>query len=375
VHNDSLAPFLHFEPLDGWEAAEQYTPLWRELAHSAGAWLPFQQQEWSRTWWRHWARRDGRRSDTFVLWTGRDARGRVRALVPTIRTVRPAHGPWRVRLLSPIGPDPNLTELQPLLCRPEDTAAAHAGLARALRARAGEWDGFRWSSVPSGAVATVRAAPRVEKLRSVPDYVLRIAADWESFRSGLPRNVKEALRKSRNAPARDGVDLAFQVVSDEEQTRRLLPEFLHLHTQRAAAAALPRHPDVFAQPRARAFLEDLLALWCRAGIARMLALFHGERLVACRLAFQMQETAYLYYSGYDPAYAPYSVMTRTLADGLRWAIERGVSVVNLSTGTDFGKTRWHPACVEYETLRQWSPTPRGAWARTLFRLFGGERSR
>jgi hypothetical protein len=49
--------------------------------------------------------------------------------------------------------------------------------------------------------------------------------------------------------------------------------------------------------------------------------------------------------------------------------------VNLSTGTDFGKTRWHPACVEYETLRQWSPTPRGSWARALFRLFGRERSR
>lgn len=310
-----------------------------------------------------------------MLWIGRDALGQVRALVPTVLCTRPSRGPWRTRLLYPVGPDANLTELQPILCRAEDAAAAHVGFSRALRARAGGWDGFRWSSVPSELVPLVSAAGRVEHLRSVPNYLLRTGHDWEAFRSGLPRNVKEAVRRSRNAPARAGLDLRFRAIYGERELLRHLPDFLRLHAARSEAADLVHHANAFAAPSAQAFLSDLLLGWSSDGTALLFALFDGPRLVACRAAFRRAETLYLYYSGFEPAYAPFSVMTRTLVEAMQWSVERGACVVNLSTGTDTSKTRWHPDCVPYETLRQWSPTLGGSWARLLFQLFGRERPR
>jgi CelD/BcsL family acetyltransferase involved in cellulose biosynthesis len=364
---------ISFEPLRGWRAAETQLAEWEQLARAAGSWLPFQEPGWSRAWWRHWAARGSLRADRFLLWVGRDEGERVRALLPTVLSTHPGRGPLRLRVLGALGRDPNLTELQPLLCRAEDVRAAHAGLLRALYAHRREWDAFRWASVPSPAAAIVRATPGVERVRSLPDYVLHTGESWPGFAATLPRNVKEAMRKARNAPRRAGLQLRFRVLDDAAEIGRLLPEFVQLHARRSQAPAAPPHPDVFGNGPATAFLADLLAAWSRAGIARALALFDDGRLIACRLAFRMRDTLYLYYSGYDPDYARYSVMTRTMVDGIRWAVENGVRVVNLSTGTDVAKTRWRPACVEYETLWQWAPSLRGRCARLLHRLAGHDR--
>jgi CelD/BcsL family acetyltransferase involved in cellulose biosynthesis len=359
----SAPDVIAFEPIRGWEAASPQVPAWERLARATGTWLPFQEPAWSAAWWRHWARRDALRSDEFVLWVGRDRGGRVRAVLPCVLSTFPGRGPLRLRLLGPLGRDPNVTELQPLACRPEDTTAAHAGLLRSLAERQREWDVFRWTSVPADAAALLRATPGVEAVRRVPDFLLHTGDDWAAFAAALPRNVREAVRKARNAPRRAGLELCFRVLTEQADVAGVLPDFARLHAARARADLAPRHPDVFAGERAHAFLAEVMAAWARAGIARAFALFHDGRLVACRLAFQLGETAYLYYSGWDPAYAPYSVMTRTLVDGMRWAVENGARVVNLSTGVDVAKTRWRPSRVEYETLWQWAPSLRGRLAR------------
>src|SRR5262249_12482595 len=155
----------------------------------------------------------------------------------------------------------------------------------------------------------------------------------------LPRNVKGAIRKSRNAPRHAGLDLRFSVVTGSEEVGRVLPDFFSLHGARGAARAMRHHPDIFGRPGARAFLSDLAARWPPLGFLAF-GLRPQDRAIACRLAFRKAETLYLYYSGFDPAYAPYSVMTRTLAEGLEWACGQGIRRVNLSTGTDVAKTRW-----------------------------------
>jgi CelD/BcsL family acetyltransferase involved in cellulose biosynthesis len=113
--------------------------------------------------------------------------------------------------------------------------------------------------------------------------------------------------------------------------------------------------------------------WSREGLVRFLTLRHAGRVIACRLAFERNRTLYLYYSGFEPEYAPYSVMTRTVAEGLRWAARRGVRSVNLSTGEDVSKTRWRPLRLPYELVWQCAPTGRGALARLLIRLDRRER--
>ncbi|HEX8783200.1 MAG TPA: GNAT family N-acetyltransferase, partial [Steroidobacteraceae bacterium] len=61
------------------------------------------------------------------------------------------------------------------------------------------------------------------------------------------------------------------------------------------------------------------------------------------------DSLYLYYSGFDPAWARYSVMTTTLAEALRYAIASGLESVNLSTTADRAKLRWHPRRVDFHS--------------------------
>ena len=366
---------ITFQPGEGWANAESCLRDWKDLTRETGLWLPFQEPVWSEVWWRHWSRNGLLRSDRFLLWVGRDLEGAVRAVLPTVLSERPGRGSACFRLLRPLGPDPNLTELLPILCRPEDTEAAHAGLMRALTARRREWDAFRWSSVPSGIAGGLRATVGAEHLRHVPDYVLALEGDWDAFRSRLPRNVKEAIRKAFNSAKRAGVDLSFSVTESAEEVRQVLPEFFRLHTARAAVEGVPRHPDAFVRPEARVFLADLGARWAGSGLFRVFSLRHRDRLVACRIAYHARESLYLYYSGYDPNYARHSVMTRTLVEGLQWAFRQGVRRVNLSTGADLAKTRWRPTCLEYEKLWLWSPSPRGRFLRRLAHLVDPGRRR
>jgi hypothetical protein len=59
---------------------------------------------------------------------------------------------------------------------------------------------------------------------------------------------------------------------------------------------------------------------------------------------------YLYYSGFDPTYRRYSVMTRVLAESIKYAIAEGINSINLSTGIDVSKTRWSPQATTYRAV-------------------------
>jgi hypothetical protein len=58
---------------------------------------------------------------------------------------------------------------------------------------------------------------------------------------------------------------------------------------------------------------------------------------------------YLYYSGFDPAWARYSVMTTATAEGFRYAIAQGLKSANLSLTGEQSKLRWRPRRVEFHS--------------------------
>jgi CelD/BcsL family acetyltransferase involved in cellulose biosynthesis len=76
---------------------------------------------------------------------------------------------------------------------------------------------------------------------------------------------------------------------------------------------------------------------------------------------------YLYYSGYDQAFAQYSVMTTTVAEAIKYAIAQGMKAVNLSTGNDVSKARWNPVEVAMRQALLVSPSRRGELARDVYR--------
>jgi hypothetical protein len=69
--------------------------------------------------------------------------------------------------------------------------------------------------------------------RTIPNFVLTLGEDWDSFKSGK-RNIKESLRRCYNSPKRDGLDMNFRVAADTA-IRQMFRCFIPLHGARASA--------------------------------------------------------------------------------------------------------------------------------------------
>ena len=108
-----------------------------------------------------------------------------------------------------------------------------------------------------------------------------------------------------------------------------------------------RHADVFDSAPARALLRDYCLTLARRDALRIFQLVVGGKVAATRIGFVLGDEIYLYFSGYDSAYARFSIMTTTVAEAIKWSIGQGLRIVNLSTGDDVSKTRWRPQQVSY----------------------------
>lgn len=352
------------ERVESEEALERLAPEWQRLAERATGGFPFRTFEWHRAWWTHLRARGARVRDTLAVIAARSARGELVGVAPFMHTERPARGPLRIRSLELLGADRNVTELRGMICAPGWDGAVAAALQGHLAARAGSWDVVCWRGlrVGSDAHAVVAAAHRVRIREANPNYVLPLPRTWEEFRASRRRNLKESLRKCYNSLRRDGHAFTLAVADDEAAVMPALERFFALHGARAALTGTVRHPDVFAAPRARAFLTDACGRLARRGIVRVFELRIGGAVVATRLGFVAGDTLHLYFSGYDPAWGRYSVMTTCVAEAVRWAIQQRLAYVNLSSSTDEAKLRWSPERVDLCDVVQVAPGLRAGLA-------------
>jgi CelD/BcsL family acetyltransferase involved in cellulose biosynthesis len=181
------------------------------------------------------------------------------------------------------------------------------------------------------------------------DYVLDLPATWEQLRAGLPRNLKESLRHCYNSLRRAGHTFEFIVARERAEVRAALTRFLELHALRAESALGARHPNRFAERTLREFLYDVCDRLAARDAVRVYQLRIGGAIVASRIGFVVNGTVYLYYSGYDPAWARHSVMTTTVAEAIRHSIGQGMKSVNLSPTGEQSKLRWRPRLVVYRS--------------------------
>jgi CelD/BcsL family acetyltransferase involved in cellulose biosynthesis len=151
----------------------------------------------------------------------------------------------------------------------------------------------------------------------------------------------------------------------------MLERFFVLHAGRASANIGVRHRDVFDSPVSRAFLRDAVRRFCDRDRTRVFVVRVGGNVVAIRIGFALNGALYLYYSGYEMAFAKYSIMTTCVAEAIRWAIAERLEVVNLSTGLDAAKARWAPASTVYRCALLRPESPRGAFMHWAIR-FGGD---
>jgi CelD/BcsL family acetyltransferase involved in cellulose biosynthesis len=271
-------------------------------------------------------------------------------IVPLILSRRKI-GPVIVLSASFLGADPAFTEIRGAIVRPGFEAAV-AATTHASLDTVRDWDWIHWNGVSGNFWTAVQHDAVLRSISATPFYLLDLPSSWEEFRKGLKRNIRESIRHCYNSLKRDGHAFSFNVVTTPQAVRAALPIFFDLHRMRSSVRNTMIHPDRFETASSQAFLHTVCEGFARQDMLRIFQLRIADQVVAMRIGFQVGDSLYLYYSGFDPVWSHYSVMTTAVVESIKYAIAQGLKTVNLSPGADVSKTRWGGREVHSESAFQ-----------------------
>jgi CelD/BcsL family acetyltransferase involved in cellulose biosynthesis len=359
---------LTVEKVDCVERLVALETEWRRLESSSS--VPFSRWDWAVAWWNRLSESRFAIEDSMLVLALRRAGGELVGLAPMMITRRPGRGPACLRQVQYFGADQNITELRGIIALSEWRTLSYQAVLAYLDANADQWDVALLSNVPEGIDLPALAPNAIERLKPVREVVyheLPLPATWEELKGRLPRNVKESLRKCYNSLKRDGHEFELRVRRQRCDVGAALERFFTLHAARADRDDTIRHANVFCTDAAQRFLADVCERFADRGALRIFELVVKDRVVAMRIGFELDKALYLYYSGYDPEFGKYSVMTTCVAEAIRYAISQKLELVNLSTGTDISKTRWRPVTIPTRESLLISPTLRAKLAYGFYR--------
>lgn len=329
------------------EGIRALKPDYDRLLQVTGNTLPFALHEWHLAWCAHFLKHDPQVDDQPFFCVVRDAACTCVAIVPLIVTRRRL-GPLTLVVAAPIGADPGLTEIRGPLVEPGYEEVTVQVVHESL-ARLGAWDWIQWSGLNEAMAGALARETSPQWYEVTEDYVLDLPPTWQEFRPHLTRNMRESLRHCYNSLRRDRHSFEFVVAREQQEVRQALGRFLQLHALRANMTRGPKHPDRFAGKMPQAFLYDVCERLAARDAVRVFQLKIGGDVVASRIGFLAGDCLYLYYSGFDPAWARYSVMTTTVAEAFRYLMTQGIRTVNLSPIAERSKIRWRPRRLEFRS--------------------------
>jgi CelD/BcsL family acetyltransferase involved in cellulose biosynthesis len=169
--------------------------------------------------------------------------------------------------------------------------------------------------------------------------MLPLAGSWEATKSGLKRNVKESMRRSRNRLAKDGRPWSVQRRAGDIDAA-VVDRFLGLHQQRAEQKVANRHGDAFADPARRQFLRSVLPALGSRRRASILELTLGGEVVASQLMLHAPQLTYIHSSGFRADVWDLGPVTFLQGLAISDAADRGEDWINLSPGPNVAKLRW-----------------------------------
>lgn len=338
------------------EGIRELAPDYERLYQVTRNGLPFARLEWHVTWCEHFLNKNPRIDDQPLFCVARTRRGECVAIIPFILSRRRV-GPLKLGTVDLIGTDPAVTEIRNPMVQPGYeglvVAAVHESLSQ-IR----DWDWVLWSGISGELAAALETEIAPEWSKLTHDYILDLPDSWEALRASLKRNIRESLRHCYNSLKRDGHAFEFVVARERAEIRPALERFLALHAQRASWEKGPRHANWFNGRVLQQFLFDVCDRLAARDAVRVFQVKIGDEIIAARVGFVIGDSLYLYYSGFDPAWARYSVMTTTVAEAFKYAIAAGLKSVNLSLTGEQSKLRWgprlvllHSAFVHREALR------------------------
>lgn len=343
------------------EAGTTLAAEWDELyAAQALPGNPFTSRIWVTTWFRHFA--DPADAVLLAVYEG----DRLIGVAPW-NVQRLAVGPVTVGrrlVLAGAAVPQSPIELPPLLSRAghgrtvsRAVVAALLGAAAGTGPLAGRLPDFGWAEFslsrdqgwfePEWVYGTGRRVAFYKQQTTRACVVLPLSSTWEETKSGLKRNIKESLRRSRNRLAKENHQL--RLISERQLDTEVVDRLLGLHGARAGnESAGFRHPDLYAEPARRAFLRELLPALASAGEAIIAELLLDDRVVASQLALVAPGCTYFHSSGFLPEVWSLNPTTALQESLIVDAVKNGHGWVNFSPGPNVSKLRWSEVLHRYD---------------------------
>jgi CelD/BcsL family acetyltransferase involved in cellulose biosynthesis len=347
------SPGVTVEVASRLETLQALQPEYEHLQQVSSNTLPFALHAWHMAWCKQFLNIQ-RHIDMQMLIHVVRHDGACVAVVPLMRTRR-SFGPLQITSVDLLGADPGVTEIRvPLIAHGFERRAATAVYSSIASACEPHW--VQWAGITGDFGAALADQAPLRWQTPVTDYILDLPPSWGDLKARLKRNIRESIRHGYNSLKREGLCPELHVAEKGPELSAALERFLQLHSLRASRGDTISHPDVFASRAARSFLEEICKQLGPQGMMRVFELKVGSTVVATRMGFVIGKALYLYYSGYDPAWSKYGVMTTTVVETIKYAIACGLTQMNLSPGTDVSKTRWAPRMIQYPQATQVSPS-------------------
>ena len=335
------------------EALQALQGDYEHLQELTGNTLPFALHAWHVCWCRHFLNIHRHIGMQMLIHAVRHD-GKCVAIVPLMRTHR-FFGPMKITSIDLLGADPGVTEIRvPLVAKGYERRAATAVYESIASSAEPHW--IQWAGITGDFGGALADQAPLRWQTPLTDYILDLPPRWEDLRVQLKRNIRESIRHGYNSLKREGLHPELRVVQNGPELIAAQERFLQLHALRALRDDTVKHPDVFASRAARSFLHELCEQLAPRGMVRIFELRVCGTVVATRIGFVIGNGLYMYYSGYDPAWSRYGVMTTTVVETIKYAIASGLTEINLSPGTDVSKTRWAPRMIQYPQAVQVSPS-------------------
>lgn len=320
-------------PLITSEDLATLAPEWAALHVAVPGGTPFLHPEWHRSWLRHFG---GGTSPVFL--SIRDGETLIGAAALDM-------GRDEARELG----DHNVRDYAGPLALPGREAEVAAGILEWLRedmTPAITFWGLPGDSPIAGALAAAGddGGWSVERQHEAVCPVAALTGDFEAFVSGLSKKDRHELRrKMRNLDAAG--EAVFASISDRDAVVAAMDTLFHL--MRVSRG----DKDEFLTPVMEAFFRDLGASFGSLGMARMSTLSLDGAPVAMTFSFEDERSAYLYNSGYDPAFGHLAAGLVSKALAIRDAMNRGKECFDFLRGEEDYKRRLGGVDREVVTLR------------------------
>lgn len=326
--------------LRGWDEALGLEAQWEELYKRTqpGATI-FQSPAWVRLWYEHLAPTADCR-----IFTIRASDGRLVGVAPCSLAVV---GPLGIRLLCLLGRPQLLTEYFDALIDPRCGIEAARSLVSFWHQGSHDWHFVCAGNLLEDSFLRQALSERAHNGHRMiferrPRMARALPGDWPTFYQSLSKSMKDNVNNYVNRLRRDGHEDRLVVACTGSELDLALDNFLELHRKRSESPLKPAHRNRFGTAESRTFLREVAHRLLSQQAIWVCQLMVDAQPVAVQMWLVQGRRMYRYYSGFDPEWARYGVMTVLTRRCIERAIDNGITAVDflLDNSQSLEKQRW-----------------------------------